>query len=153
MLNYNNATREQLKQEYEKNLKAFEESKSQNLKLNMARGKPAKMQLDAVSDILTVLTDADECICDGIDTRNYGELTGIPCARAYWADVLGCKPEQTFVGGTASLNFMFDVIARAFRTDFYIVSAPGARKKPLSSCAPAPVMTGISASPSFSARN
>ena len=114
MLNYNNATREQLKQEYEKNLKAFEESKSQNLKLNMARGKPAKMQLDAVSDILTVLTDADECICDGIDTRNYGELTGIPCARAYWADVLGCKPEQTFVGGNASLSLMHDLIARAY---------------------------------------
>ena len=79
-MNNNTCTKEQLQTEYENTLKAFEACKAQNLKLNMARGKPAKMQLDAVSDILTVLTDAEECICDGIDTRNYGELTGIPCA-------------------------------------------------------------------------
>ena len=114
MLNYYACTKEQLEQEYRVNLAAFEACKAQNLKLNMARGKPAKLQLDAVSDILTVLTKGEDCICDGIDTRNYGELTGIPCAKAYWADVLGCKPEQTFVGGTASLNLMFDVIARAY---------------------------------------
>jgi DNA-binding transcriptional MocR family regulator len=61
-----------------------------------------------------VLTNADDCLVDGIDTRNYGELCGIPCARAYWADVLDCKPEQTFIGGSSSLNMMFDVISRAY---------------------------------------
>ena len=71
----------------------YEECKAQNLDLNMARGKPAKAQLDLVSDILTVLTDGDDCIVDGVDARNYGVLEGLPCAREYWADVLGCKPE------------------------------------------------------------
>lgn len=104
----------QLKQEYDRLRADFESCKAQKLSLNMARGKPAKMQLDAVSDILQVLTDADACITDGIDTRNYGELCGIPSARAYWADVLDCKPEQTFIGGSASLSLMFDVISRAY---------------------------------------
>ncbi len=138
MLNYNTCTKEQLKQEYENILKSFEACKSQNLKLNMARGKPAKLQLDAVSDILTVLTDAEDCFADGIDTRNYGELTGIPCAKAYWADVLGCKPEQTFIGGTASLNFMFDVIARAYSHGLLHSERPWCREEVVKFLCPSP---------------
>ena len=57
----------------------YAEFQSRKLKLNMARGKPAKMQLDAVSDILDVIVKAEDCIDEGIDTRNYGELAGIPC--------------------------------------------------------------------------
>ena len=80
----------------------------------MARGKPAKMQLDMVSEMLNVLSSPEDCIDDGIDVRNYGELAGIPSARRFWADILDCKPEQTFIGGSSSLNFMFDVISRAY---------------------------------------
>lgn len=107
-------SRQQMEQEYDHLRNMFDACKKQKLNLNMARGKPAKLQLDAVSDILHVLTDAEACVVDGIDTRNYGELCGIPCARAYWADVLDCKPEQTFIGGSSSLNLMFDVISRAY---------------------------------------
>ena len=80
----------------------------------MARGKPAASQLDLVNDILTCLVDPKECFTDGMDARNYGELAGVPAAREYWADVLGCKPEQTIVGGSSSLNLMYDVIAHAY---------------------------------------
>ena len=104
----------ELEQQYEQELDKFNTCKALGLKLNMARGKPSRLQINGVSDILNVLQDADDCIVDGIDARNYGELAGLPCARAYWADVLGCKPSQTFVGGTASLNLMFDLIARAY---------------------------------------
>lgn len=104
----------ELAQEYKALTDHLESCKAQNLKLNMARGKPAKEQLDAVSDILSVITKAEDCISGGIDMRNYGELAGIPEARAYWADILDCKPEQTFIGGSASLNLMFDVISRAY---------------------------------------
>ena len=93
---------------------AFEGWKAQGLKLNMARGKPSKLQLDLVSDILSVLTDDSQCHIDGVDVRNYGELSGLSCAKAYWADVLGCKPEQTFVGGASSLTLMYDVISKAY---------------------------------------
>ena len=114
MSRYSAMSRQQMEQEYDRLHTLLNACKEQKLSLNMARGKPAKMQLDAVSDILQVLTNSDECFDDGIDIRNYGELCGIPSARAYWADVLDCKPEQTFVGGSSSLNMMFDVISRAY---------------------------------------
>ena len=115
MVNYNQLSEVELKQQYSAVNAHFEECKGQNLKLNMARGKPSKLQLDLVSDILTVLTDAQVCSnVGGIDARNYGELEGLPCAREYWADVLGCKPEETYVGGSSSLTLMYDVISKAF---------------------------------------
>ena len=92
----------------------YDELCHQGLKLDMSRGKPSKLQLDLVSDMLSLLKDADDCILDGKDTRNYGDLAGLQCAREYWADVLGCKPSQTFIGGNASLHLMHDLIARAY---------------------------------------
>ncbi len=84
------------------------------LKLNMARGKPGKAQLDLTSDILNVLSAPEDCVDeDGIDARNYGELTGLPCAKRLFADILGTKPEEILVGGNASLNLMYDLIAKA----------------------------------------
>ena len=91
---YYSMTKTELKCEYDALLARYEECKKLGLKLNMARGKPSKLQLDAVSDILQVIVDPADCVFDGIDSRNYGELSGLPCARAYWADVLGCKPES-----------------------------------------------------------
>ena len=107
-------TRGELQAEYTAISAKFAACKEQNLKLNMARGKPGASQLDIVSDILSCLVDPAECFSDGIDARNYGELAGLPAARKYWADVLGCKPEQTFLGGTSSLKIMYDVIAAAY---------------------------------------
>ena len=114
MPTYSCRTKDELQQEQDQLLARYAALKQENLKLDMSRGKPSKLQLDLVSDILTVLTDPADCIIDGVDSRNYGDLAGIPCAREYWADVLGCKPSQTFVGGNASLTLMYDLIARAF---------------------------------------
>ena len=111
---YSEMNQSQLEQAYELEKQKFEKCKSLNLKLNMARGKPSKLQLDIAEEILQTVQTADECIVDGVDTRNYGELSGLQCAKEYWADMLDCKPSQVFVGGTSSLNFMFDVISRAF---------------------------------------
>ncbi len=113
-MSYITMTKEQLQAEYNTVFAHFATCKEQNLKLNMARGKPAASQLDLVNDILTCLADSKECSTDGVDARNYGELAGIPAARAFWADVLGCKPEQTVVGGSSSLNLMYDLIAHAY---------------------------------------
>ena len=114
MIAYSMMTAVQLEAEY-KNVEAhFALCKSRNLKLNLSRGKPSKQQLDAVSDILNAIQTSDDCIFEGVDVRNYGELAGISCARAYWADILDCKKEQIFVGGTSSLNLMFDIISRAY---------------------------------------
>lgn len=114
MATYSCRSREELRVECKKLMARYDDLRHENLKLDMSRGKPSKLQLDLVSDLLTVLVDPQECIVDGKDSRNYGELAGLACAREYWADVLGCKPSQTFVGGNASLSLMHDLIARAY---------------------------------------
>ena len=105
MTPYSCMTREELEREYGSVLASYEACKAQGLNLNMARGKPAKKQLDLVSGLLTVLQTPEDCFDDGVDARNYGELAGIPSARRYWADVLGCKADQVFVGGAASPEY------------------------------------------------
>ena len=111
---YSCMTKEQLLLEHERVLAEYRRCQAQGLSLNMARGKPAKAQLDLVSDMLTVLQTPEDCFDGSIDSRNYGELAGLPSARAYWADVLGCKAEEIFVGGAASLNMMCDIVSRAY---------------------------------------
>jgi len=135
---YRSMNKAELEQEYQSLLKSFEASKELGLKLNMARGKPSKLQLDAVSDILGMIVSAEDCFTDGIDTRNYGELAGLPCAREYWADVLGCKPEQTFIGGSASLNLMFDIISRAYTHGMLHSERPWCKEETVKFLCPSP---------------
>ena len=111
---YRQLSRAAAQSEYAAVQKEFEACKAKGLKLNMARGKPGKEQLDLVSDMLTVLSRPEDCVIDGIDARNYGELTGLPAAKALFAELLGCKPEQCLIGGNASLNLMYDTIAKAY---------------------------------------
>ena len=114
MSSYSCRSREELEQEYAKYEARYARLAAQDIHLDMSRGKPSKLQLDLVSDIMNILPDPAECIIDGNDCRNYGDLAGLKCAREYWADVLGCKPSQTFVGGNASLSLMHDLIARGY---------------------------------------
>jgi len=128
----------ELEVEYQKALYKYNQCKAKGLNLNMARGKPAKAQLDLVSDILTVLQNAEDCFDGNIDARNYGELAGLPCAQAYWADVLGCRPEQVFIGGAASLNMMFDVISRAFTHGLLHSPRPWCKEEVIKFLCPSP---------------
>ena len=111
---YSCRSREELLLEQKRLLVRYEHLSDEGLKLDMSRGKPSKLQLDLVSDMLTILTDPAECIIEGNDCRNYGDLAGLKCCREYWADVLGCKPTEIFVGGNASLSLMHDLITRAY---------------------------------------
>ena len=131
-------TKSQLEQVYLQEKEHYASCLAQNLKLNMARGKPSPRQLDAVSDILGVLPSADTCTVASVDVRNYGDLAGIREAREYWADVLGCKPEETFVGGSASLNLMFDVISRAYTHGLLHSERPWCREETVKFLCPSP---------------
>ena len=133
-----NMTAAEMKTAYTQALADFEGWKAKNLKLNMARGKPSSAQLDLVSDILTVLTDPAECKVDGIDSRNYGELGGLPCAKAYWADVLGCQTNEVFVGGSASLTLMYDLISKAYTHGLKNSPRPWCKEEKLKFLCPAP---------------
>lgn len=138
MIAYANMTAAQLQQEYEAVSKAFEEAKGKNLKLDMSRGKPSKAQLDLVSDILTVLTTSEDCKDGNLDVRNYGELAGIPSCRKLFAEILGCKPEEVFVGGNASLNLMYDVISKGFTHGLLHSPRPWAKEEKVKFLCPAP---------------
>ena len=135
---YTSMTQTQLNEELQSVLAHYNRCKQQNLKLNLSRGKPSKMQLDISKDILTALSDDAECFDGAIDARNYGELAGLPCARRYWAEILDCKPEQTFVGGSASLNLMFDVIARAYSHGLLHSPRPWCREETVKFLCPSP---------------
>jgi len=124
--------------EYAKVSAHYEELKSLGLKLNMARGKPGKAQLDLVSDIFSLMQDPADYISDGIDVRNYGELSGLPAARRLFADILGCKPEQVFAGGNASLQLMYDTIAKAYTHGLLRSPRPWCREETLKWLCPAP---------------
>lgn len=92
----------------------FQKLKDCGLKLNMARGKPAKAQLDMVSDMLELMQSPEDYLADGNDVRNYGDFSGIPGAKRLFAELLDCRPEQVFVGGNASLQLMYDTISKAY---------------------------------------
>ncbi len=113
-MEYRSMTPAQLREEYQAVTRTYEELKARGLKLNMARGKPGKEQLDMVSGLLSVVVDPADCLADGVDVRNYGEVSGLPCAKRYFAEILGCRPEECFIGGNASLALMYDTIAKAY---------------------------------------
>ncbi len=138
MTPYSCMTTAELEREYQSVLAQYKNIKAQGLNLNMARGKPAKAQLDLVSDILTTLQNPEDCFDGDIDSRNYGELAGLPSARAYWADVLGCKAEQIFVGGAASLNMMCDIVSRAYTHGLLGSPRPWCKEKKVKFLCPAP---------------
>ena len=135
---YATRTAEELKAEYTLVKTHFEDLKSKALKLNMARGKPGKEQLDLVSDILTVLQTPEDCVVDGLDVRNYGELTGIPAAKELFADILGCKPEECFIGGNASLTLMYDTISKAHTHGLLHSERPWCKEEKVKFLCPAP---------------
>ena len=133
-----NMTNAEIRTAYEAALAEFEGWKAKGLKLNMARGKPSSAQLDLISDILTILDNPADCKVDGMDARNYGELGGLPCAKAYWADVLGCQTNEVFVGGSASLTLMYDLISKAYTHGLKNSPKPWCKEEKLKFLCPAP---------------
>ena len=113
-MKYTEMTLAQRQAEYAAVRAAYEQQKALGLNLNMARGKPGREQLDMVMDIFDVLKTPQDYIVDGLETRNYGEVAGVPAARALFAELLGCKASQVFAGGNASLQLMYDAVSKAF---------------------------------------
>ncbi|MBQ3102712.1 MAG: aminotransferase class I/II-fold pyridoxal phosphate-dependent enzyme [Oscillospiraceae bacterium] len=135
---YTEMSAQELAQEYKSVQAKFEELKGMALKLNMARGKPGKEQLDLVSDILSILPADADFMSDGIETRNYGELSGIPAAKKLFAEILGCKSEEVFVGGNASLQLMYDTISKAYTHGMPKSEKPWAKLDEVKWICPAP---------------
>lgn len=92
----------------------FEDVKGKGLKLDMSRGKPSVSQLDMGMGILDTLnSQSDMSSADGFDSRNYGVFDGLSEAKELMAKMVGVSKENVVVYGNASLNIMFDTVARS----------------------------------------
>ena len=138
MTAYSKMTREELQTALAAEQKKFDELKARGLNLNMARGKPGKAQLDLVSGIFDIRLTAEDFNIDGFDARNYGELAGLPAARRYFAELLGCRPEQVFAGGNASLQLMYDTVSKAYTHGMLHSARPWCREEKIKWLCPAP---------------
>ena len=111
-MGYLELSKQELEKEYGNLVKRFEEFKGMGLNLNMARGKPSKEQLDFSLPMLDTINSKSDFIGeDKMDCRNYGLLNGITECRKLFADILGVDAENVIVGGSSSLNMMFDTIS------------------------------------------
>ena len=139
MTAYPQMTAEERKAEYARLQKEFDAIKAQKLSLNMARGKPGKAQLDMVSDVIfNLMEKPEDFLSGGIDVRNYGEMSGLPAAKELFAEILGCRSEQVFVGGNASLQLMYDTISKAYTHGLLHSPRPWCREETIKWLCPAP---------------
>lgn len=129
--------RAQLKALYAEELQKYEQIKAKGLKLDMSRGKPGSDQLD-LSDGLLSLPASGETTADGMDVRNYGVLDGLPSCRKLFAEILGVDAKEVFAAGNASLNLMYDVIAKAYTHGLVNSEKPWARLERVKFLCPAP---------------
>ena len=80
--------------------------KENHLSLDLTRGKPATDQLDLSNGLDDVL-NGDYLASDGTDTRNYGNIRGIPEARALGSEIMEVPAENIICWGNSSLNLMY----------------------------------------------
>ena len=107
-------SREELLGLKEKLNEKYEEIKAKGLSLDMSRGKPSVAQLDIAMGMMDVLDGHSDMRSEnGVDTRNYGSLDGIPEAKKLMADMMEVPEENVIVYGNSSLSVMYDAVARA----------------------------------------
>ncbi len=135
---YETAAHGELIKEKEALLKKYDEYKKSNLKLDMSRGKPSPSQLELSEGLLTVLNEDAQTRFEGTDCRNYGVLDGLPAMRKLFAALLDIPYENIFVGGSSSLQMMFDTFARHMIFGAYKGAAPLCTVKNLKVLCPAP---------------
>ena len=119
--------------------KQFEDAKGKGLKLDMSRGKPTPAQLDMAMEMMDVLnSDSDMNTENGMDTRNYGLMDGIPEAKHLMADVMcGIPAENVIVYGNSSLAIMYDTVSRSV-THGVLGSTPWCKLDKVKFLCPAP---------------
>ncbi len=115
MKSYQEMSKEELLAEKESLEAAYRAYQERGLSLDMSRGKPSAEQLDLSMPMMDILSSQTPLVSkEGLDCRNYGALDGLPEAKALFAGMAGCKPENVIVYGNSSLNVMYDFISRSF---------------------------------------
>jgi DNA-binding transcriptional MocR family regulator len=90
----------------------FEELKSENLSLDLTRGKPSSDQLDLSNSLMNQTDEASAF--EGLDLRNYGEIKGLESCRELGAQILNCDKDLIWAGGNSSLSLMSQFLTFLF---------------------------------------
>ena len=113
-MKYCDMDRAQMSATYTQLKKEYEDIKSMGMSLDISRGKPCTEQLNLSDGLLTMLEGADDCkTAAGFDCRNYGLFEGVPEAHRMFSELLTIPSENILLGGSSSLTFMYDTLARA----------------------------------------
>ena len=93
-------------------LSKFEELKSENLSLDLTRGKPSSDQLDLSNSLMNLTDEVSEF--EGLDLRNYGQIKGLESCRELGAQILNCDKDLVWAGGNSSLSLMSQFLTFMF---------------------------------------
>ena len=114
-----NLNKETAKTLYDEMKLKYDNFASQNLNLNMARGKPCAKQLDVALGVLESLNARSEFeYSNGDDCRNYGMWDGLLEMKEIFSKMLDIPTSQIVLGNNSSLMLMFEVISRAYSHGF-----------------------------------
>ena len=113
-MKYCEMTKAELSSELALLQKQYSDVKAKGLSLDISRGKPCREQLDLSDGMLQYVQSAEDCKTEnGFDCRNYGLFDGVPEAKRLFSELLNMPAVNIIVGGSSSLNFMYDTLARA----------------------------------------
>jgi hypothetical protein len=91
----------------------YRKFQSQNITLDMTRGKPCPEQLDLAMGLFDCADSSHYAAENGSDCRNYGGLDGLAEAKALFSELMGVETDEIIIGGNSSLNLMHDAFMRA----------------------------------------
>ncbi len=110
MVSFASLGRDELMAVHEQQQQNYAALRAKKLALDLTRGKPSREQLDLSNALLHLPGDDDYRDAEGVDTRNYGGLHGLPELRAIFGELLGIPVAHLIAGNNSSLELMHDIV-------------------------------------------